>query len=693
MYNEHSLEEPKNQATREKTLLEKSVRIYVFFCHFFSMEKSSLYKIEVAPILILPLKKSPFFSYASDTPIPLGSLLTISFGKQSLQGVVFACEKLPGKKPSWMKTYSNILIPAFLTQHQLALAEYISTEYFTSLGKVLKHFIPKKTSLSLDVSSQEKLYALPKLSTKDAHLLKCFCDADSSFPAYLDMFSLQNFEYWLAHLMKRMTIKKGQILIIVPEIILISLLQKIAKTYFPQQKIVSLHSKLTDSTYYTAWERIRSGESTLIFSTRQGMFAPFQNIQCIVLFEEQDDSYKQWNMSPRYDTKKVIKKLALLHKSKVLFISGIPGIESRFLIQEKKCFAIQKERVMTPLLHTLHIVNLRLERFQKNYSPLSKELITALTFAYKHKKQALLYIHRQGMNAFSICEHCKNIFRCPISSHTLSLQNDGSFKCTGCSYRTDIFPSCPHCHNLTFRHIGFGTERIEKEIRKLFPSAHIFRADAKTLRTIKDIEKFHSDSSKGKIDILIGTQSILKSHHLPKLALIGMIDADSLLSFSDFRSDEKLFQILTRFVEANVKQTPLPEIYVQTFHPESTFFQRIQMFDSKAFLGKILEERKDLFYPPYSRIFLIRCFEKTEKGVQKKGKKIYEDIGMLFSSEKEKNRISISNKINYSNIEKLFEISIIIRIDSNNALPHTIYSYLQKLDMTYSIDVDPLSLS
>ncbi|NCQ06239.1 MAG: primosomal protein N' [Candidatus Moranbacteria bacterium] len=657
------------------------------------MKETSLYRLEVAPLLILPLRKSPFFSYASEKPLPIGSLIAISFGKRSLEGVVFACETLPGTKPLWMKSYSKMIIPAFLTPHQLALAQYISEEYFTSLGKVLKHFLPKKTTALTVHLSTEMLPPLPKLSSTDKGILQDCCILKDVSYAYLDMFSLHHFEHWLAHFMKKMTRRKGQVLIVVPEIVLLPALQKIAKTYFPSEKIVSLHSKLTDREYFHAWEHIRSGEAILIFATRQGLFAPFNNLKSIVIFEEQDDGYKQWNMSPRYDARKVAKELAICSSSKLLFVSGMPGVDSRFSAkaEEQSYQMMNTMQVLPPLFGTMHIINLRLERFRKNYSPLSQELITALTESYMHKTQSLLYIHRQGMNAFSVCEHCKNIFRCPKSAHILSLQNDGIFRCTGCAYKTDAFPSCPHCGHLTFRHVGFGTERIEREVRKLFPGARIFRADAKTLRTMKDIEKFYEESSQGNIDILIGTQMVLKSHHLPKLALIGMIDADSLLSFADFRSDEKLFQILTRFQEEGQRKTVPLKVCVQTFHPESTFFQRVQSFDSTAFLEKIMTEREDLFYPPYSRLFAITCSEKTEQAVSKKMQKIYEDIVLLFSETKQKHRISISEKVKYLTTKKLFETSMIIRIASQDTLPDDVRSYLQKIDMTTTIDVDPLS--
>jgi primosomal protein N' len=659
------------------------------------MKTSQLYRLEVAPLIILPLGKSPLFSYISQTAVPLGSLVAISFGKRSLEGVVFGCAPLPGKAPLWMKPITKVIREQMLTEHQLDLARFVSAEYFTSLGKTLKHFLPKRMSIKKGKQLTRKVKPV-RLEKGDALILQKFLNLKKSIVGYLDVYTLQDTERAFSQIAKKNAAEKKQTLILVPEIMAVPALRTALEKYFPEESIAVLHSKVSDKAYYQAWENIRGGDAQVILATRQGLFAPFCNLGAIVVFDEGDESYKQWAMSPRYDGGRVAKELARMTGAKLLLTSGTPGVESLYHIRKKEYKALTPLSHFPPLMPSLSIVNLRLERFRKNYSPLSLELITALEETRRRGEQALLYIHRQGLNAFSVCENCKQILRCPKTHHALSSTTDGAYRCPGCAYISSTFPSCPHCGHLSFRHVGFGTERVEREIKKLFPGARVFRADKTTLRTEKQIEKFYQEASRGNIDILIGTQAILKSHALPKLSLIGMMDADSLLSFPDFRADEKLFQVLWRFRKHTVKDgsRPLPpKIVVQTFHPESTFFQNITSSDTETFLQKILREREDLFYPPCARMYVVTCHGSIEKKVVASIQVLGQDLEALLVEDKQHYRLSIPEKARYLFSKKTFSCSLIIRIPANQTLPVSVKTYLEKMPLTDSIDVDPLSLS
>ena len=659
------------------------------------MKTSELYRIEVAPLLILPIGKSPLFSYLSKEPIALGSLVAISFGKRSLEGVVYGIAPLPGKAPTWMKFISSVIDEKSLTENQLALTRYVSEEYFTSLGKTLKHFLPKRViRKKKQKNTRHDKKVVLRLHKNDSALLKKFLASKRETVSYLNLYTLQNQVQFFSQLVKKGATKHEQTLILVPEIALLPSLEALFSEYLPKEEIAVLHSKLAPSVSFEAWEKIRFGKASVILATRQGLFAPFHTLGTIVVLEEQDEGYKQWNMSPRYDGRCIARKLALLSQAKLLLASGVLGIDSLYRIKKKEYVLLDPLVTLPPLAQSLRIVNLRLERFRKNYSPLSQELITALEETRIRGEQALLYIHRQGMNAFSVCENCKNIFRCPKSGHILSSTQDGTFRCLSCSYKTGSFPSCPHCGHLTFRSVGFGTERVEREVKKLFPGACVFRVDGTTMRTEKNIQKFFTDTSAGRIDILIGTQMILKVHTLLKLTLIGMIDADSLLSFPDFRADEKLFQILTRFVEQTRRQTGISskaKIIVQTFHPESTFFQRIEALDSEAFSHKILTEREDLFYPPFSRLISIACHGKTEQEALTTAQTFGEALRKLLPKKGSRYRLGIPESAKRIVSKKLFESSLLLRFPTDETLPENIRSFLKKTDMSDTIDVDPLS--
>lgn len=661
------------------------------------MKPSELYRLEIAPLVILPLGRSPFFSYLSPLPIAPGSYVSIPFGKRTLEGVVFDCAPLPGAAPVWMKFVGKIIEEAFLTEEQLQLAEYVSREYFTPLGKTLRHFLPKRTlARKKDAKPRSAIIPTLRATKEETSIIRSFAALSKDTPGFIDVFSVENPHRLFTHLAKKTAAKKRQSLFLVPETTLLPELIAAFLKYFPREKIAVLSSQLADGPYFEAWERIREGKASIILSTRQGLFAPFKNLGLVTLLEEQDESYKQWDMSPRYDGKRVAKHLAALHNAKYILASGTPSIESRQYLREKRYVTIVSPQTLPPLAGSLEIVNLRLERFRKNYSPLSQALIDATRSALGAGKQILLYIHRQGMNAFSVCEHCKNIFRCPQSGHTLTGNKDGTFRCLACGYKTSSFPSCPHCGHLSFRHIGFGTERIEREAMKLFPYARIFRADGSTMKSLGSAEKLYEQASSGGIDILIGTQMILKGPVLPKLALVGMIDADSLLSFPDFRSDERLFHILARAA----RQTALPEeksrtgkVIIQTFHPESTFFQRASALDSEAFAGQILAEREDLSYPPFSRLLSITCQGKTEEAADAGAQALRLSLEKLLPKGDARYRLSAPQPAKRKHSRKAFESTLLLRIPREEPLAQPIDAFLRKNNASFIIDVDPLSFS
>ncbi len=648
---------------------------------------ASLYRLEVAPLLILPLTRSPFFSYASTTSIPLGSLVSISFGSQTVEGVVFDCQVLPGKKPLWMKSVSHVIEPSSLTPAQRELAIRVSREYFTPLGRTLKHFLPKKVQ---ERARPEAAISKPKLLRATKHeqkLVKLFLENKLSVPSFLDTSAFPEPKRILALIAKSMATEKKQTLIIVPEIILTFGLTHFFQSYFASG-IAVLHSKLSDGAFSTLWERIRSGEASVIIATRQGLFAPFHALGAIIITEEQDESYKQWDMSPRYHGKKVAQFLSELTNARLLLTSSTPSVSTLHEIHEKKLLPLEPLANHDPLIPQLSVINLKLERYRRNFSPLSEELALALRDAVDRGEQALLYINRQGMNAFSVCEKCKEVFRCKQCDHPLTSTKEGHFRCVSCSYTTALFPNCPSCGHLTFRHIGFGTERIEKEVQKLLPKARIVRLDSTTLKTPKIFQTTFSAGQKNEIDILIGTQMILKDPPLPKLSLIAMIDADSVLLFPDFQADERLFRDLSRAVRQVARQ-PKGRVFVQTFRPEGAFFQKIAGKKSKEVLEYLLSERSDLSYPPLYRFLSISCHGKSEKEATTLSTRLAREMEKILPKEY---RLTTARAPSYLKKKTTYESLLLLRFPAGAPLADPAISLLKKHSKDCIVDIDPLTL-
>jgi primosomal protein N' (replication factor Y) (superfamily II helicase) len=555
------------------------------------------YLLDVIPLTQLPLARSPRFTYKSSVTVPFGSLVSVPFGSQTIEGVSLNCTAKSSRPPQWVKAIHEVLIPGLMTEKQITLAESVSACYFTPLGRVLRHAIPKKAKKLLEATPQEGALSdliLP-LATKKS--LTQFLAQKK--PALLT--SEDDEHIFTFALAKEVSQKNQQTLILVPEILHLLPLEEEARKYFDSSLIAILHSHLTPREYATHWARIQSGEAKIILSTRQGLFAPFFNLGAVVVTEEQDQGYKQWDMSPRYQGRSVALTLATLHKAHLLYTSGAPSLESARGILDKSILHLNpvKKSEAAPLGKNITLINLRLERFRKNFSPISEELREHLSQSLTRGEQSILLIPQRGVAAYSVCAGCKKIFRCTKSGHALREERNGSYSCPGCDYKTSLFPSCPECGHLSFWARGIGSERIEQELKRLFPYTKTARFDGETVRKHKDLKTLYQDVADGKIGILIGTHMLQKRLPLPKPGLVAIIDADNLLSGTDFRGDERFLQTL-----AQIKKDSRP-VFIQTFEPEHRLFRQMTEMSYDDFLHRLLKDRETLKYPPYANLYAL----------------------------------------------------------------------------------------
>ena len=555
------------------------------------------YLLDVIPLTQLPLARSPRFTYKSSVGVPFGSLVSVPFGSQTIEGISLTCTPKPSQPPQWVKAIHEVLIPGLMIEKQITLAESISTTYFTPLGRVLRHAIPKKAKKLLEIAPQELSLKTPLLSASEKKSLEKFLAQKK--PALL---TSENDQHTLCFaLAKEIVQKDKQILILVPEILHLLPLEEEAGKFFDISTIAILHSHLTPREYATRWARIQSGEAKIILSTRQGLFAPFSNLGAVVVTEEQDSGYKQWDMSPRYQGRSVALTLATLHKAHLLYTSGAPSLESARAVAEKTILHLNptKKSEVAPLGKNITLINLRLERFRKNFSPISEELREHLSQSLTRGEQSILLIPQRGVAAYSVCAGCKKIFRCTKSGHALREERNGSYSCPGCDYKTSLFPSCPECGHLSFWARGIGSERIEQELKRLFPYTKTARFDGETVRKHKDLQTLYNDVQDSKIGILIGTHMLQKRLPLPKPGLVAIIDADNLLSGTDFRGDERFLQTL-----AQLKKDSRP-VFIQTFEPEHRLFRQMSEMTYEDFLTRLLKDRETLKYPPYANLYAL----------------------------------------------------------------------------------------
>jgi primosomal protein N' len=630
--------------------------------------------VDIIPLSQLPLSRSPRFTYKSDTEVPFGSLIRIPFGSQTIEGVSIACTDKPSRAPQWVKAIHEVITPSLLTLEQVTLCEWISTTYFTPLGRVLRHAIPKNAKKLLEDVPELLPQDVPPFDTETKKQLAKL--EKSTKPSILTQTESSN--PLLFALAQKQSDSHKQTLILVPEILHLLPLESEAKKYFSESSITVLHSHLTPRGYRSAWERVRDGRATIIIATRQGLFAPFQNLGAVVVTEEEDAGYKQWDMSPRYQGTVVAKELAKLHKAKLLLTSASMSLESAYAIEEKNLVHLNHipKAKQEPLIKNIHLINLRLERYRKNFSPISEELRALLSASLTRGEQSILLIPQRGVAAYSVCAGCKKIFRCPMSGHALREVKSGTYTCPGCDYKTSLFPSCPECGHLSFWAKGIGSERIEQELKKLFPYTKTARFDGETVSKHSALEDSYADVEAGKIGMLIGTHMLQKKLPLPKPGLVAIIDADNLLSGTDFRGDERFLQTLSQL---KLDHTPL---YIQTFEPEHRLFRQMAEMSYEDFLDRLLKERQVLKYPPYATLYGITPIPRD---VPKKTKPAsWESFTTLFP-EAQLHQVAEKKSL------KTLQASHFLKVP--NPVSKKLLLELKARATDYHFDVDPLHFS
>lgn len=680
--------------------IPRSVKIY-------NMSQSAVrkkYLYRVAPLVRLPLIREAWFTYASDTPIPAGSLVRIPLFRRTVSGIVLGPAPR-AKTPFRVKDIDSITRESFLTKEQLATAEFLSSEYFTPLGYCFRHFLPAIAKRRLGKTEKETTgepVTAPKENKSDRALIRTLTRPMTDKPRPFlvtgsgDGTSLNA----VFTATKKLAGKKEQVLILVPEIIAIETMRRTVARHWPGEVITLIHSRLSAGTYFENWERIRQGEARVIVGTRQALFAPFTRLAAIIVNDEANDTYKQWDMSPRYDGRRVAREIARLHTARLFLLAGVPSLASWWqssqdngplIAIDAHAYATKdRKKALRAGRSPFVIADLKFERWKKNFSPLSVALKDALSTTLDRKEQALLFVNHQGMSRFSVCTHCKNVIRCPDCHQALVLDREGTYYCLHCTYRSDIFFACPVCRGTQFRNVGLGTERVEREVERVFPGARVARLDRKSLAKGDVAGRTAARFLDRTIDILVGTQTVLNEWNLKNLSLVGIIDADSLFSLPDFHGDEKAVRVLLRSAD-QVVRCPHGQVIIQTFHPENPTIGVALKNSWEEFYRRLAEERQALHYPPFTRVVLLIGKSASAESLDIESKNLYDKLSGLSQKGGSFRPAPPAHPL-HEKSRGMTRRHILIRFPADQPFPPALDAFLRRLPKGWSIDVDPVSI-
>ena len=392
------------------------------------------------------------------------------------------------------------------------------------------------------------------------------------------------------------------------------------------KQIAVLHSKLSIGERFDEWNKIKTGEAKIIIGARSAIFAPVKNLGIIIIDEEHDISYKS-DMTPRYNAKDLAKYIAEQNNCPLVLGSATPEITTMYQAKEKKIqlYTLTK-RANSANLPNVEIVDLRKELISGNRSMLSFKLQDAIKNNLENKKQTILFLNRRGYSTFVMCRECGYVAKCKNCNISLTYHRyENKLKCHYCGYETDVIEECPECKSKKVKYFGTGTQKLEDEISKLFPDASTIRMDIDTVTKKNSHEDILNRFKNDNIDILIGTQMVVKGHHFPNVTLVGVISADGSLNIDDYRAVERTFQTLVQVAGRSGREEN-GDVIIQTYNPDHYAIIDSQKQDYDLFYNQEITLRKMLNYPPFCDIILIRFSGNDLKEINKISNLIYKKI-------------------------------------------------------------------
>ena len=464
-------------------------------------------------------------------------------------------------------------------------------------------------------------------------------------------------------------------------------------------RVAILHSGLSQTERYLEWKKIRDEKVSIAVGARSAVFAPFKNLGIVVIDEEHDSSYKQ-DSNPRYHARDTAVMRAQSLNAVVLMGSATPSLESAQNTRRGKYQYLSLEnRIGERMLPIVSMVDMRRERKEfKNFAMLSGILRSAIRDRLSRKEQVFLFLNRRGTARFVFCTDCGYVLECAHCSVTLTFHGkEDRLLCHYCNFRARMPGRCVECHGEVIRFSGFGTQKLEEEVKKNFPDARITRLDRDTTRGRDSFAAMHRNMIAGKIDILIGTQMITKGHDFPNVTLVGVVHADLSLNIPDFRSCERAFQLLTQ-VAGRAGRGEVPgKVIIQTNNPDHYMFEFVREHDVNGFHEKELKLRRQLNYPPFTRLIAIEIVSANES----LGKSMAEKLGRALAATRKKGvEILGPSKAALYQIQNKFRWHLILR-GSNMQTLQGILTDSRELNelksasnakLKLSIDVDPFNL-
>lgn len=546
------------------------------------------------------------------------------YDKEALKQLIHDTEKQP-KRLEIVLECMHILKPQFAkneaTNAKGILKSHFNAKFSTSAlqtlisANILEEFSIIQSRLE-EFGSETK--ALDLVHPLSEHQQKAYNEIITNFEKYNTVLlhgitGSGKTEVYI-QLINRVLAQGNQVLFLLPEIALTTQIVGRLKKVFGN-KIGVYHSKYSDNERVEVWKGIKNGTIEIVIGVRSSIFLPFDNLGLIIIDEEHESSYKQYDPAPRYNAKDAAIMLAHLHHAKTLLGSATPSLESYYNCKANKWQLVELlYRFSDAQLPHFELVDMKKGKLKTTVQDeFSEELLIKIKESIDNKEQVILFQNRRGYSPYICCESCGFVPDCKSCDVSLTFHiHSNEIKCHYCGHHERVPQHCPQCGSAKFKTVGFGTQKLEEDVQLKLPNARIQRMDLDTTRSKFGYQKIINAVENQEIDILVGTQMVTKGLDFEKVSLVGVFDVDRMLHFPDFRANERVFQLITQVAGRAGRKNTKGHVIIQTSQPQHPIFVKIIENNYKELYEEEIFEREKFIYPPFSRIIKIIIKDKDQ---------------------------------------------------------------------------------
>lgn len=498
-------------------------------------------------------------------------------------------------------------------------------------------------------------------------------------------------------------ISRGKdVIVLVPEISLTPQMLYIFHSRYGK-KVAVMHSGLSIGERTDEYKRADRGEAKIIVGTRSAVFAPVHNLGLIVMDEEQEHTYKS-ERTPRYNARDVANFRCRYNNALFLMTSATPSVESySAAVKGKYVLCEINERYGDSKLPEIVTVDMKKEIAKGNKSPISKTLQSLISDNLDKHKQTILLINRRGYNTFIACNSCGHVITCPNCSISLTYHSyNNRLMCHYCGYSKPLDNVCPECGKNSIRYSGYGTQRIEDELERLFPEASVLRMDADTTSAKFSHQKLFDAFSRGDYDILIGTQMVAKGLDFPNVTLVGVVNADNSLYDESYLANERSFDLITQVVGRSGRRAEAGKAVIQTINPYNDVIEYASKQDYKSFFANEIQLRKLLTYPPFCDIYFISFICEDENKAALCAKSFFENLVELNRTDYKNEKLIVlgPSPSKISKLKNNYRYGLTLKCKNSKSVRKMLNDILKNIgkikeykSVSVSVDLNPYELN